>query len=162
MKFDWLKIKSCVIPRDAENGTNTIRFTARNVAETERNSAHAAIIHVILSGLVECNLVIASRLYHSSAPAHVSEICAMWSPMSPLGWAYVTFCKTKKNELQSNPLYGHPLIRTLLNYGQFSLSLGKALIFSLKFNSLNTDTPLMRTTGTSFLPNQQLLIESQP
>lgn len=57
MKFDWLKIKSCVIARDAENNTNKIRFTARNVVETERNSAHAAIMDVILSGLVECNLV---------------------------------------------------------------------------------------------------------
>ena len=85
MKFDWLKIKSCVIARDAENNTNKIRFTARNVVETEQNSAHAAIMDVILSGLVECNLVTASRLHHSSAPAHVSEICAIWSPMSPFG-----------------------------------------------------------------------------
>ena len=85
MKFDWLKIKGCVIARNAENGTKKIRFTARNVAETERNSAHAAILPVILSGLVACNLVIASRLHHSSGTAHVSEICAIWSPMSPLG-----------------------------------------------------------------------------
>lgn len=38
----------------------------------------------------------------------------------------------------------------------FSLSLGEALTISLH------STRLMRTTDTSFLPNEQIFVESQP
>ena len=62
--------------------------------------------------------------------------------------------------IPSNPALRTPafctrLIRKPYFYGQFYFSLGKARKFSRNL------TRLMLTTGACFLPNQQILIESQ-
>ena len=67
----------------------------------------------------------------------------------------------KMNKLQSNPVLRKPAIYGELLRGVFSVPRESPYNFS-KFNSLNTDTRLMRTTDTSFLPNEQIFIESQP
>ena len=56
-----------------------------------------------------------------------------------------------------------PALRTPHYQGQFSLSQGKALIFSLNSTRLMR-TPLNAENAmdTCFLPNQQIFMESQP
>ena len=67
----------------------------------------------------------------------------------------------KMNKLQSNPVLRKPAIYGELLRRVFFVPGESPYIFS-KFNSLYTDTRLMRTTDTSFLPKEQIFIESQP
>ena len=54
------------------------------------------------------------------------------------------------------------LTRTPCNYRQFSLSLLKTFTFSLNSTRFRIRTPANGDTDTFFLPNQQILIHSQP
>ena len=56
-----------------------------------------------------------------------------------------------------------PALRTPHYQGQFSLSLGKALIFSLNSTRfMRTPLNAENAMDTCFLPNQQIFVESQP
>ena len=60
------------------------------------------------------------------------------------------------NKTTVEPCITNTLLIQESYYGEFSLSVGKALTISLH------STRLMRTTDSSFLPNEQIFVESQP
>ena len=68
--------------------------------------------------------------------------------------------------MKMNKTTGVPVLRKPAIYGELLRGVffvpGESPYNFSKFNSLNTDTRLMRTTNTSFLPNEQIFIESQP
>ena len=71
--------------------------------------------------------------------------------------------KVIKKRYSRTPLNGHKLNRrTTCCYGQFALSLGKVQTFSLNEICLIQTPVNADSADTFFVPNKQILLESQP